>query len=414
MSVALPTFAVEVAFATGANAAAWALGSTAFPATLGEATVWVWTDVTADVRAITVTRGKSRELDQYQAGRCAVTLDNRSRDYDPLNLSGPYVSGGATQVKPGRRLRVRATHQSVTYDLFMGVIRDWSIEYTGPFDSRAIPQATDFITDLARTGVNVTTTAGLTGQAIKSVLDDAGVSAYTLDDGVETLQAMTFTADALAAIHTLERSDQGHFYVENDGTATFIERTGPIVLTRSNTSQGTFGAGNLSYQGPEDRMRYEADVLINDARFTRQGGTEQTYTDETSVSDYGKRTQTYGGLANATDAAALYLATGYVGKWAEPLLRVRQVTFHAQYHADTMTQALARRILDRITVNFTPPGGGSPISQAAHIIGITHQITPQQGMVTAFVLTNVGGLGWILGVGELGDAAGTTATVLAF
>lgn len=45
----------------------------------------ILTDVTTDVRDLRIRRGRSRELDKYQAGSADVTLDNRDRDYDPTN-----------------------------------------------------------------------------------------------------------------------------------------------------------------------------------------------------------------------------------------------------------------------------------------------------------------------------------------
>lgn len=45
----------------------------------------ILTDVTSDVRSVSLRRGRSRQLEQFQAGSCDVVLDNRDRDYDPTN-----------------------------------------------------------------------------------------------------------------------------------------------------------------------------------------------------------------------------------------------------------------------------------------------------------------------------------------
>ena len=67
MSIALPTFEVSVVFSAGANPAAWSLGNSPFPVTLGEPLLDIYTDVNAAnaMRSLTVSRGKSRELDQF-------------------------------------------------------------------------------------------------------------------------------------------------------------------------------------------------------------------------------------------------------------------------------------------------------------------------------------------------------------
>ena len=43
------------------------------------------TDVTDDVRSVTVRRGRSFQLEQFQAGQATVVLSNNDRDFDPTN-----------------------------------------------------------------------------------------------------------------------------------------------------------------------------------------------------------------------------------------------------------------------------------------------------------------------------------------
>jgi hypothetical protein len=51
-------------------------------------------DVTDDVRSITVRRGRSRELERYQAGAATVNLDNKDRKYDPSYKVTQSATGG--------------------------------------------------------------------------------------------------------------------------------------------------------------------------------------------------------------------------------------------------------------------------------------------------------------------------------
>lgn len=100
-----------------------------------------WTDVTADVREVTTHRGRQRALDQFAAGTCQVTLNNRVRRYDPQ-----YSGAGAPyngNILPMRRIRVRATYNAVTYDLFSGFIDGWEQIYDPPRESVAVVSATD-------------------------------------------------------------------------------------------------------------------------------------------------------------------------------------------------------------------------------------------------------------------------------
>lgn len=102
-----------------------------------------WEDVSADVRAISTDRHRQNELDQFQAGTCTVTLDNRLRTYDPTYADGDWFGF----ILPMRRIRIRASYNagsgSVTYPLFDGFIDSWDQQYTNPNDAVAVVSATD-------------------------------------------------------------------------------------------------------------------------------------------------------------------------------------------------------------------------------------------------------------------------------
>ena len=99
------------------------------PGTLGGHNVW--TDITADVRdGVDTNRGKQHELDEYQTGTLALTLDNRAGRYDPWNTAGPY----AGLVIPGKPVQLRATdpNTSTVTGLFTGVTDVWTTGWADP------------------------------------------------------------------------------------------------------------------------------------------------------------------------------------------------------------------------------------------------------------------------------------------
>lgn len=57
----------------------------------------VWTDVTADVMSVSVTRGRSRDSERFGATNATVVLDNSSREYDPWNSSSSYWVPAVTE-----------------------------------------------------------------------------------------------------------------------------------------------------------------------------------------------------------------------------------------------------------------------------------------------------------------------------
>lgn len=71
-----------------------------------------WTTVAnADVRSVTVSRGRESELARVEAGTAELILNNRTRTYDPTVATG---------LKPMNRWWIQAVHLAVTYDVFFG------------------------------------------------------------------------------------------------------------------------------------------------------------------------------------------------------------------------------------------------------------------------------------------------------
>lgn len=413
MAVALPTFAVQIRFAAGADLSGWTLGYGSLGiVTLGAADdASVYEDVYADVRDLHVQYGKSRELEYYRPATASVTLDNRTRAYDPNNLAGAHVSGGVTQIKPGRRIRIKATHPTtaVEYDMFRGTIRAWDFSYRQGADAVATVRATDLMADLAGAEVSITTTAGLSSVAVRNILDAVGVAYTSVQTGKSTLQATTFNAtNALSALQRIETSEQGAVYTTPDGVLHFDDRHAILDEARSNTSQATFGAGNLTLT--DVQIEYDTDLVKNDIRLQRTGGTAQTASDSAAVSAYGRHSYSVTNLMNSTDADVDSMADYLLAQFKDPELRIRSITFMPQAHADLMTQALSRQVRDRITVTYAPPGGGTAISQELFIAGIATTVVAGS-MQTRFTCESTTGRGgfWALGTSALG-----TTTVVAF
>jgi hypothetical protein len=111
------------------------LGATATPFTDNTET---FTDITRYVRGrgdssplLDTTRGRDYELSRCSTGTFSLMLDNTDGRFDPTNPASPYVlgtlnPGGLTGlVTSGRRIRIRATYQGVTYGIFRGYVDEW-------------------------------------------------------------------------------------------------------------------------------------------------------------------------------------------------------------------------------------------------------------------------------------------------
>lgn len=85
-----------------------------------------WTDVTSYVRHLSINRGRNGDFDDFNAGTCQITLDNRTQRFSPFNTSSPYNG----KLIPRRQVRVRATSGASTYDVFRGYINNWPVSFT--------------------------------------------------------------------------------------------------------------------------------------------------------------------------------------------------------------------------------------------------------------------------------------------
>lgn len=119
--MAMPTVTVEVAFTTDPGATP------------------TWTDVSNYLKAFTVHRGRADELAAFSGGQATITLANEDRRFDPSYASSPY----SPNVVPMRRIRIRATYNAITYDVFNGYVTNWQQQYRHPQDADATVEATD-------------------------------------------------------------------------------------------------------------------------------------------------------------------------------------------------------------------------------------------------------------------------------
>ena len=127
---------VEIGFSTTAGTNTVPLG--------GLISDIVWTDVTAYVRGLSWQRGRSTELDSFQAGSASVVLSNADRRFDPLYASSPYF-GALTPMRP---IQITVSHRddfgsTNIYPVFFGYINGWPQTYETYGDATVTISASD-------------------------------------------------------------------------------------------------------------------------------------------------------------------------------------------------------------------------------------------------------------------------------
>jgi hypothetical protein len=84
-----------------------------------------WTNVTSDVRYMTIDRGRTGDWASFY-GSASVVLSNLNRTYDPFNTSGGYYG----KLLPRRQIRITASYGGTTYPVFRGFVSGWPPAWT--------------------------------------------------------------------------------------------------------------------------------------------------------------------------------------------------------------------------------------------------------------------------------------------
>lgn len=349
----------------------------------------VWTDVSADVRSIRIDRSFSRHVQWWNPGTATIVLNNRHGNYSPSNLSGPYVTGGITQIRPLRPIQVLATYAGTTYYLYTGYATDWDESWspgpgTGTGDAIVTVPCEDELSRLAAftpTALGSPVGAGeTTGLRIHRLLNAAGhTGTRAVDVGSNTVQGTLLSSNIVTELQSTVQAEGGSLFVDADGSVVFERLYALMENLRSNTVQGTFGdlasAGELRYASAQSV--YNAELVSNMASFTKTGGsTANTAVDLTSRALYGDRQEAPTDFLNDSDAQLQTLATFWVARFKDPEQRFINLTIKPRRDPSNLyPQVLGRRVRDLIQVKRRPPGGYT-ISQPCHISGVHHVITP--------------------------------------
>lgn len=347
------------------------------------ATTDYFTPLTNWFRGGSVARGTSRFDGVYgraEAGTMTVDLANEDRRFDPTNLAGPYAVAGVSQVKAGRAIRLRVTYAGVTYDVFRGFVEEPVLRYRKNWAQTTFrcTDGTGVVSDYDGVAGGTVGTGEDTGARINRVLDNIGwpTEERNVATGKTTVQGTDLSANAWAEICLTADTEIGEIYFDVDGKIVFRNRWGILTDTRSASSQATFGdagGGELSFT--DIVLAADLQQTKNLIRLSRVGGAQQTATDATSITEFRTRTWGRSDLLHQTDTEVADYAAYVLSLLKDYEVRIDQITVDPQADpANLWPQVLGRKLGDRVTVKFTPPGGGARISRDVFIRGISHDI----------------------------------------
>ncbi len=341
-------------------------------------------DVSAQTTNISTRRGRNLLQDNYESGQATIRVVDPNGDFNPQNTSSPYYG----LLQPLRKIQASAIYGGVTYGLFGGYITEY--RYTYPTG-----QETGYVTFVVYDAFrlmynsNVTTVTGgtagqTTAQRVQSILTMiAWPAAFTsIGTGATTCVADPGTTrTVLEAIQTAEFTEQGAFYIDENGVATFKGRQ--FVYDAQAASPTVFNQTGTGINYAGITFALDDKTIVNKATVTRIGGTAQTYSDATSIAQYFTRSITATDMLMQTDANALSLATAYVDSRKETSIRIETITLDLMTpsYSAGITAALSLDFFNTVDITNEQPGG-STIQKKLQVQGIAHNITPNTWTTT--------------------------------
>jgi hypothetical protein len=362
-------------FLTLNDPAAGQLDNPAWP--LGGLTFY---DITSRVRSYSIRRGKSRQLDVFQAGVASVVLNNNDRAFDPTFAASPFYG----QIIPKREIRI--TSNGIVQ--YKGLIDDWNLDYAPQGDSTALAASSDAFSQLAnQTLTGGTATLQLSGARINTILSSTDVEWPTesraIDSGEVYMGAdvIPIDANALTYLQTVERSEGGRFFVGKNGNITFKDQNGVQPDSASMLTLADDGSG-IKYTGMQ--VVYGSELLYNQvvaSSITADGTAVANDTD--SQQAYGVQTLTYTDLISAYNTDVDALAVSLVKQYSAPEFRFEAVTINLDEISEAQaTQVLGLEIGSVCNIKFTPNNIAPAIQKYAEVIAISHSADVRKHSVT--------------------------------
>jgi hypothetical protein len=357
------------------NDALYGVLDTAGRGTLGGVTM---VDLTYLVESVNITRGRSRQLDQFNAGTATIAFDNASQVLNPSNTSSPYYPF----VLPRCPVQILANGVPI----YTGLVTDWNLDYDISNEDIMYASCSDQFTVLANQSLNaVTPSAEVSGTRINTVLNYSEINyqgARSIATGSSTLGAYAIAQDTnvLNYLQLINTSEQGYLFMSANGTLTFKGRSS-VLNPVAGATFNTDGTG-LPYQTLVNQ--YGDELLYNYIVTQSPAGAKQTASNATSIALYQSQQYALMDLLNSTTTEVAGLGNYLLGKYQNPVLRFTGLsTQMAALSTANQNIILGLDMTSICTVvkNFVT---GTPATETQTLIvsGINHNITPGSHIVS--------------------------------
>jgi hypothetical protein len=335
-------------------------------------------DLTHLVESVNITRGRNRELTQFNAGTANVAFDNVTRVLDPLNDASIYYPF----VLPRCPIIILANG----IPIFTGLVVDWNLDYDISNQDMMYAVCSDSFTVLANQFMAAfTPSAELSSARVSTVLNRPEINyqgARSIGTGSSNLgaYAVAENTNLLNYLQLITKSEQGYLYMAADGTLTFKGRT-DVLNPVANADFTTTGTG-VPYQTLINEFGDE--LLYNDIVTESPAGGPFNAADSISQALYQSQQYTATDLLNASAHEVQQLGQYLLGKYKNPVLRFTGLS--TQMAALTTAQQNAVLNLDLTDIatvekNYVT-GNPTSVTQTLIVSGVNHTITPLDHIVS--------------------------------
>ena len=348
---------------------------TAGRGTLGGLT---FVDLTSIVESVNITRGRNRQLDQFNAGTATIAFNNQTEILNPTNTASSYYP----YVLPRCPVQILANG----IPIYTGLVTDWNLDYDISNKDMMYASCADNFTVLANQALNaVTPLSQATGARINTILDLTEINyqgARSIDTGSSTLGAFAIDQDTVCLnyLQQVNTSEQGYLFMSANGTLTFKGRTS-VLNPVAGATFNIDGTG-LPYQTLINQ--YGDELLYNYVITQSPAGAVQTTSSATSIALYQAQQYALTNLLNSTTTEVAGLGNYLLGKYQNPVLRFTGLS--TQLTALSSTDQNIALTLDLTSIcsvvkNFVV---GTPATETQTLIvsGVSHSITPGSHIIS--------------------------------
>jgi hypothetical protein len=335
-------------------------------------------DLTSLVESVNITRGRSRQLDQFNAGTATIAFDNATRILDPSNTASIYYPF----VLPRCPVIIKANGITI----YSGFVTDWNLDYDIAGNDMMYASCADVFTILANQALNAfTPSAELSDVRVSTILNRPEISfqgATAIGTGTSLLGAYNITQDTnvLNYLQQVATSEQGFLFVSADGSLTFKGRSSVLNPVSGATFNDTTG---LPMQTLENQ--YGDELLYNYVAVQSPAvGSAITTSDTTSIALYQAQQLNELDLLNSSVTELTALGNYLLGKFKDPVLRFTNVSTQL-LALSTANQNICLSLdltaICSVTKSFST-GSPASVTQTLIVSGVSHNITPSSHIVS--------------------------------